>query len=100
MAVVWTERARDDLVEIFRYIARDDRRVAGRWIDKLIERAELAAVAPLGGRVVPEVRREDVRETFLRTYRIVYRVAGEDIRILTVFEGHRRFRRGDLDPNG
>ena len=67
---------------------------------RLIERAKLAAVVPHGGRVVPEVRRDDVRETFLRTYRIVYRIAGEDIRVLTVFEGHRNLRRGGLDPDG
>jgi plasmid stabilization system protein ParE len=47
--------------------------------------------------VVPEAGREDVREVFLRTYRIIYRVAGEDLRVLTVFEGHRRLRRGDLE---
>jgi hypothetical protein len=27
----------------------------------------------------------------------VYRVAGEDIHVLTVFEGHRRLRAADLD---
>lgn len=49
-------------------------------------------MTPLGGRVVPELGRTDVREVFLRTYRIIYRVAGDDIRILTVFEGHQRPR--------
>jgi plasmid stabilization system protein ParE len=97
VAVVWTARSRDDLVDIFRFIARDNRTAAERWIARLIARAEVAGVAPLGGRVVPELRREDVREVFLRTYRIVYRVAGEDLRVLTVFEGHRRLRGDDLD---
>jgi plasmid stabilization system protein ParE len=52
---------------------------------------------PLGGRVVPEVGRDDVREVFQRSYRIIYRVAGDDIRVLTVFEGHRRLRLGDIE---
>ena len=99
MAVAWTARARQDLAEIFRYIAQDDRRAAERWVGKLIERADVAGVAPLGGRVVPEIQRDDVREVFLRTYRIVYRVAGDDVRVLTVFEGHRRLRRADLDDD-
>ena len=100
MAVIWTERAREDLVEIFRYIAQDNRPAAARWVSRLIERAESAADAPLSGRVVPEVQREDVREVFLKSYRVIYRVAGEDVRVLTVFEGHRRLRYADLDDTG
>lgn len=94
--MIWTERSRDDLVEIFRFIAQDNRIAAERWVARLIEHAELTATLPFGGRVVPELGRDDIRETFLRTYRIIYRVAGEDIRILTVFEGHRRLRAGDI----
>jgi len=48
-------------------------------------------MSPLAGRRVPEIRREDVREVFLRSYRIVYRVMSERIDIVTVFEGHRIF---------
>lgn len=97
MAVVWTERSRDDLVDIFRFIARDNRKTAERWIARLVEQAELAAITPLGGRVVPELRRNDVREVFLRSYRIIYRVAHDDIRILTVFEGQRRLRLDEIE---
>ena len=97
MAVVWTPRARDDLLEIFQFIARDDRDAAERWVARLVERAELAATMPFGGRVVPELARNDLREVFLRSYRIVYRVAGDDTRILTIFEGHRRLRAADVD---
>lgn len=97
MAVTWTSRARDDLVAIFRFIARDNRKTAERWVARLIEQAEQAATMPLAGRVVPEVGHDDVREVFLRAYRIIYRVAGDDIRILTVFEGHRQVRVADID---
>jgi plasmid stabilization system protein ParE len=52
---------------------------------------------PLSGRVVPELERDDIREVFLRSYRIIYRVADDNIRILTVFEGHRRLRLDDIE---
>jgi plasmid stabilization system protein ParE len=97
VAVVWTERSRDDLIDIFRFIARDTRRAAERWIARMLEQAELAATTPQGGRIVPELGRNDVREVFLHSYRIIYRVAGDDIRVLTVFEGHRRLRLDDID---
>jgi toxin ParE1/3/4 len=97
VAVVWTQRSRDDLLDIFRFIARDDRVAAERWTARLIAHAELVATLPLGGRIVPELARDDVREVFLRTYRIVYRLAADDIRILTVFEGRRRLRPDELE---
>ncbi|WP_437957344.1 type II toxin-antitoxin system RelE/ParE family toxin [Sorangium sp. So ce119] len=59
------------MVDIFRFIARDDRKAAERWTARIVQQAELAAMAPLGGRVVPELGRNDVREVFLRSYRII-----------------------------
>ena len=46
---------------------------------------------PLAGQRVPELSRDDVREVFKQTSRIVYRVTDEQVDVLTVFEGHRRF---------
>jgi len=46
--------------------------------------------------MVPELQREDIREVFLRTYRIVSRVREQVIDVLTVFEGHRRFDTANL----
>jgi toxin ParE1/3/4 len=97
MAVIWSRRAREDLAAIFRFIASDDRAAAARWVARLIERGESLAALPRTGRVVPELGRGDLRELVVRTYRIVYRVDGEQVRILTVFEGHRLLRASDLD---
>jgi addiction module RelE/StbE family toxin len=98
--VVWTRRAETDLEEIGDYIAADDPVAAERWVNKLLEQAQKVANAPLGGRVVPEIRMGSVRETFLRAYRIVYRVYADRVVILTVFEGHRRLPRGlDVDDD-
>lgn len=49
---------------------------------------------PRAGRVVPEVRRDTIRELIQGPYRIVYRVEVEDtVRILTVFRASRLFPR-------
>lgn len=93
-AIEWTERAVADLRAVDEYIAADDPRAAERWVARLIAKAEAASQLPMAGRVVPEKGRPDVREVFLRTYRIVYRVREGSILVLTVFEGHRLFPRG------
>jgi plasmid stabilization system protein ParE len=89
MKLRWTQRARRDLVEIGRHVARDKPMAARRWVERLRQRARDAAALPKSGREVPEVGREDVREVFVRSYRIVYRVFADEIHVVTVFEGHR-----------
>jgi toxin ParE1/3/4 len=95
----WSRRAEADLEEIHDYIADDDPAAAKRWIEKLLERGRKAGIVPLAGRVVPEFKREDLREVFVRTYRIVYRITSHEVQVLTVFEGHRLFPT-DVDVEG
>ncbi|MEL6338556.1 MAG: type II toxin-antitoxin system RelE/ParE family toxin [Myxococcota bacterium] len=86
-SIRWSFRALRDLDEIATYIARDSPRAARTWIDKLRTTAERAARMPLAARVVPEIQRDDVREVFLRSYRIVYGVRDDHIFVFTVFGG-------------
>lgn len=98
-ALYWTLRAHRDLREIRRFIARDHPVAARKWIDRLRKRARAAASAPLSGRRVPEIERDDVREVIVGAYRIVYRVLARQIHVLTVFEGHRRLPTDAIDPS-
>ena len=93
----WTERAAADLMAIGEYIAADNPTAARAWVEKLRQRGVKASKMPHAGRIVPEIARDDVREVFQRTYRIVYRVVDDGIVVLTVFEGHRLL--GKLDPD-
>ena len=90
-SIEWSARALRDLQEIDDFIAADNPVAAEKWVGKLISAAEAAATAPLAGRAVPETERADIREVFVRTYRILYRVLTDRIVILTVFEGSMRF---------
>lgn len=94
--VLWTRRAEEDLEAVGDYIAADDPVAAERWVVRLIDKARTAGDTPLAGRMVPEIRMDDVREVLLRTYRIIYRVRPKAVVVLTIFEGHRRFP-GDID---
>jgi plasmid stabilization system protein ParE len=53
---------------------------------------------PLAGRVVPEFEREDIREVFLKGYRIVYCISPAEIAIVAVLEGHRLFPPERISP--
>jgi len=90
MQLVWTEEALKQLLEIEDFIAKDSRKRAAEFIDQLVNYAEKALPDnPRLGRVVPEVAHPEIRELLFRKYRIVYRLKGKHLEILTVFEGHR-----------
>ena len=91
MKLKWTETATRDLLSIRRYIAEDNPTAAHNWIVRLRSRAGNAVHAPLAGRKVPEVSRDDVREVIEGNYRIVYQVHDDHVAALTVFEAHRFF---------
>ncbi len=96
MKLRWTGRGRRDLIEIGRYIARDKPEAARRWVDRLRKHARAAAKHPNSGRQVPEIGLDNVREVLVGNYRIVYEIHKTEIRVLTVFEGHRLLP-SDLD---
>ena len=91
MRLRWTHRAKDDLRSIGRFISRDRPAVARAYLAKLQVRARRTAKYPRSGRVVPELRRDDVREVIEGNYRIVYRITTVSVDVLTVFEGHHLF---------
>lgn len=47
------------------YISADDPTAAKRWIDRLRQRARNSLHAPLAGRMIPELAREDIRRTYI-----------------------------------
>jgi toxin ParE1/3/4 len=96
MRVLWTDQAFARLAEIEDYIGADSPARAQRFVAKLIERASLLARTPRIGRAVPELPESKLRELIEGNYRIVYRVHGKTVQILTVFERHRRFPADDL----
>ncbi len=93
MNVTWSQEAGENLVDIEEFVARDSLERAVRFVDALIDQTEaILADNPRSGRTVPEIGNPEIRELIYRGYRIVYRLNGDRIDILTVFEGHRLLR--------
>ncbi|MEN8245402.1 MAG: type II toxin-antitoxin system RelE/ParE family toxin [Thermodesulfobacteriota bacterium] len=94
MKLFWTETAKQDLMAIRQYISADNPTAAKRWINRLRQRARHSRHAPLAGRMLPELAREDILELIEGNYRIVYQVFDDRIVVLTVFEGHQLLQQG------
>lgn len=98
-AIAWTPKSRDDLEAAVRYISRDSPGLARLFAGRIESAAERLAIFPRSGRVVPEFERPDIRELIVQSYRIVYRLRGDDVEILTVHHGARLLRWDDQEPS-
>jgi len=90
MNLRWTERASADALGIFDYIADQSPAYAGSVYERILERPLQLSVHPRSGSVVPELGRDDIRELFVYSFRVIYRIAGDEIRVLTVIHGSRK----------
>jgi toxin ParE1/3/4 len=97
MKATWSEPAVADLVAIHDYIARDSPHYARRFVEKLIAAAEPLESFPQLGRIVSEGDGRH-REILIRAYRLIYRVEGEEIFIVTVVHGSRNLADADEKP--
>ena len=95
----WSAQAERNVDDVAGKIARRDPAAANAWIERVIEHVENTSAIPLAGRIVPELNRLELRETFLGRYRIVYRVDGSYVILVTVFAGEREGWPDDADPD-
>lgn len=90
MKIVWTEPARQDLRQVFEYIAEDSPKAASKLLTVIKERAALLQDNPHMGRIgrVDGTRELIITET---PYILPYRVKEDKIQILAVFHGARQW---------
>ena len=88
--IVWTELSRDDLKDIFDYIAEDSKRYASITVNKIYNRAQDIVDNPYVGRIVPEFNIKSIREVIMGNYRIVYKIISDyQVDILRVYHSAR-----------
>ena len=79
MNVDWTEAALADLRAVEAYIGRHSQQYARGMVERIFARSESLSSQPRLGPMVPEYEDETVRELFEDPYRIVYRIADQQI---------------------
>lgn len=78
-----------DLESITEYIARDSAVYTRAVVESILETAESLDEFPFRGRTVPELNQKSVRERFVYSYRVIYRVQNGTATIAAVVHGKR-----------
>ena len=99
--VLWTKTAQDDVRSIYDYIAaRESADMAVESYNKIKKKALSLESFPMRGRELPELSCHNImgyRELVEHLWRIVYKVLGEKVFVLSVFDGRRSFENVLMD---
>jgi toxin ParE1/3/4 len=83
---------RKDIQEIIDYISEDNPSVALGILDKIENRINTLKEFPDRGRVVPELLNHNIieyHELIENPWRIIYKIVGTDVFILSIIDGRR-----------
>lgn len=93
VSIFWTFQAKEDLKEIFQYIAKDSRKYAHLQLSIIKTKTKQLKTQAKLGKINQEFNDTNIREFIVGNYRIVYRNKTEtQIDILLVHHGARNLK--------
>ena len=90
--VTWASIAESDLTNIVLYIAEESPTNALKILHRIKDKASSLKHFPERGRIVPELQDQGInlyREIIVSPWRIVYRISGKKVYVLTVFDSRQ-----------
>ena len=87
--LAWSPEALEDVELIVSYIERDSVWYAKIVASKIVSAAEGIPLNPEMGRMVPEIVDINMRELFVYSYRLIYRIEPERVVVAAVIHGSR-----------
>jgi len=85
----WSEEALEDIESIATYIEKDSPTYAKSVVSKFFEKAEILQDFSELGRIVPEFNDATIREIFVYSYRLIYKLSKEKILLVAIVHGKR-----------
>ncbi|QPK63514.1 type II toxin-antitoxin system RelE/ParE family toxin [Methylomonas sp. LL1] len=89
LRLIWSPEAVEDLNSIAEYIAKDSVFYARSVVRKVLAIVKQVPNSPQVGRIVPEIGSSNIRERFVYSYRVVYKIDELQITIVAVIHGKR-----------
>jgi len=96
LKIIWSPLAVEQVQDIATYIALDKPSVAIKWTEKIFNSVSQLIVFPDSGRIVPEIKRKEIRELVLKNYRVIYKIKSKEILILVVKNYRQNLKEDDV----
>lgn len=85
----WSNEALEDIESIATYIEKDSPFYAKSVVSQFFEKAEIIKDFVELGRIVPELNDSTIREIFVYSYRLIYKIDSNTILFVAVIHGKR-----------
>jgi toxin ParE1/3/4 len=83
----WSNEALEDIESIATYIEKDSPVYAKSVVSKFFEKAEIIKDFTQLGRIVPELNDSTIREIFVYSYRLIYKINSNTVLFVAVIHG-------------
>lgn len=98
--IIWSEKSKNDLKDIYDFIAKNSKYYAAKTVTTLKNRTTILKTYKEIGKIVPEFEMETIRELIEGNYRIVYQIADSNrVEIVSVFHASRDMKNAKLMDN-
>ncbi|HHR85701.1 MAG TPA: type II toxin-antitoxin system RelE/ParE family toxin [Candidatus Acetothermia bacterium] len=90
--VIWATTAADDLADIVAHVANDSHTNALRVLEEIKQASLQLYHLPERGRIVPELQDQGItqyRELIVTPWRVLCRIAGKNVFVLSVLDSRR-----------
>jgi toxin ParE1/3/4 len=87
--VIWSYEANTDLGALAEYIARDSAFYAVSFVEEVLIASHSLDMFAERGRIVPELGDPNIRELFVKEYRLIYHIEESQVSILGLIHGKR-----------
>jgi plasmid stabilization system protein ParE len=87
--IIWSYEATTDLEALAEYIAKDSIFYAASFVQKVLDISRSVSEFSERGRIVPELDNPNIREIFVKEYRLIYHIKESQIDILGLIHGKR-----------
>ena len=77
--IKWAAAAFEDLEATAEFIARDSPAYAASFVTRILQAARSLSDFPDRGRRIPEIRDKNIREIFIQSYRLIYRIETDTV---------------------
>lgn len=88
----------DQARDVASYIALDKPSVAEKWIEDIFSSVDRLLDFPESGRIVPEIRRKEIREVVVGNYRVIYKLYESEVWILLVKNYRQKLTKEEVQP--
>jgi len=90
--IVWAVEATADLEAIAEYIAKDSTFYAASFVQDVRDASRSLNEFSERGRIVPELANPNIRELFIKGYRLIYNIEESRVVILGIIHGKRELK--------